>query len=82
LDLTGRVEAPEEGKSLVYDLFAVDNHYGGLGGGHYTAYAKNFMTGLWNEYNGKLLQKTWNCCWTTMTNMYVFFFRFLGVTTD
>ena len=72
LDLTGRVEAPEEGKSLVYDLFAVDNHYGGLGGGHYTAYAKNFMTGLWNEYNGKLLQKTWNCCWTAMTNMYVF----------
>lgn len=53
LDLTGRVEAPEEGKSLVYDLFAVDNHYGGLGGGHYTAYAKNFMTGQWNEYNGK-----------------------------
>ncbi|KKK15587.1 ubiquitin carboxyl-terminal hydrolase, partial [Aspergillus ochraceoroseus] len=53
LDLTGRVEAPEDGKSLVYDLFAVDNHYGGLGGGHYTAYAKNFMTGMWNEYNGK-----------------------------
>ncbi|KAF9891719.1 CSN-associated deubiquitinating enzyme Ubp12, partial [Aspergillus nanangensis] len=51
LDLTGRVEAPEDGKSLVYDLFAVDNHYGGLGGGHYTAYAKNFMTGKWNEYN-------------------------------
>lgn len=52
LDLTGRVEAPEDGKSLIYDLFAVDNHYGGLGGGHYTAYAKNFMTGNWNEYNG------------------------------
>jgi ubiquitin carboxyl-terminal hydrolase 4/11/15 len=55
LDLTGRVEAPEEGKSLIYDLFAVDNHYGGLGGGHYTAYAKNFFSGEWNEYNGKSL---------------------------
>lgn len=55
LDMTGRVECPEEGKSLVYDLFAVDNHYGGLGGGHYTAYAKNFMTGQWNEYNGRSL---------------------------
>lgn len=52
LDLTGRVAAPEEGKSLVYDLFAVDNHYGGLGGGHYTAFAKNFLTGEWYEYNG------------------------------
>lgn len=54
LDLTDRVAAPEEGKSLIYDLFAVDNHYGGLGGGHYTAYAKNFMTDEWNEYNGML----------------------------
>ncbi|XP_056604877.1 ubiquitin carboxyl-terminal hydrolase 15-like isoform X2 [Triplophysa dalaica] len=24
-----------------YDLIAVSNHYGGMGGGHYTAYAKN-----------------------------------------
>lgn len=54
LDMNGRVENPEPGESLIYDLFAVDNHYGGLGGGHYTAYAKNFMSGEWNEYNGKL----------------------------
>lgn len=52
LDLSGRVACPSEGENLVYDLFAVDNHYGGLGGGHYTAYAKNFLTGEWNEYNG------------------------------
>ena len=26
----------------VYELYAVINHYGGLGGGHYTAYAKVF----------------------------------------
>ena len=24
----------------MYDLFAVSNHFGGLGGGHYTAYAQ------------------------------------------
>jgi ubiquitin carboxyl-terminal hydrolase 4/11/15 len=42
-----------EGKDLTYDLFAVDNHYGGLGGGHYTAYAKNFVDGEWYEYNGE-----------------------------
>ena len=27
--------------SLIYDLFAVSNHFGGLGGGHYTAFIKN-----------------------------------------
>ena len=25
----------------LYELYAVSNHYGGMGGGHYTAYAKN-----------------------------------------
>lgn len=24
-----------------YELYAISNHYGGLGGGHYTAYGKN-----------------------------------------
>jgi ubiquitin carboxyl-terminal hydrolase 4/11/15 len=52
LDLAGKVGLPED-KELVYDLFAVDNHYGGLGGGHYTAYAKNFFDQQWYEYNGK-----------------------------
>lgn len=52
LDLTNRV-ADSEDKSLLYDLIAVDNHYGGLGGGHYTAYAKNFIDGNWYEYNGE-----------------------------
>ena len=30
----------KDGQSQVYDLYAISNHYGGLGGGHYTAYAK------------------------------------------
>lgn len=33
----------------IYDLYAVSNHYGGLGGGHYTAYAKN--GGTWLDFN-------------------------------
>ncbi|XP_068109005.1 ubiquitin carboxyl-terminal hydrolase 4 [Hyperolius riggenbachi] len=35
----------------VYDLVAVSNHYGGMGGGHYTAYAKNQETGLWYYFD-------------------------------
>ena len=52
LDLTGKVGFPED-KSLVYDLFAVDNHFGGLGGGHYTATAQNFFDKQWYNYNGE-----------------------------
>lgn len=32
-------------------MFAVINHYGNVGGGHYTAYAKNYLSKLWYEYN-------------------------------
>lgn len=54
LDMSSRVEAPEEGKGLIYDLFAVDDHHGGLGGGHYTAGAKNFIDNQWYDYNGMI----------------------------
>ena len=53
LDLSTRLAAQEDGKSPIYDLFAVDNHYGGLGGGHYTAFARNFMDETWYEFNGE-----------------------------
>lgn len=55
LELTKMVLDPEEGKPLIYDLIAVDMHFGGLGGGHYTAYTKNFFTSGWTEYNGEFL---------------------------
>ncbi|ESO00675.1 hypothetical protein HELRODRAFT_101065 [Helobdella robusta] len=41
----------EKKDSCVYDLIAVSNHYGGLGGGHYTACAKNKFTGGWNYFD-------------------------------
>ncbi|KAL5335442.1 hypothetical protein BJX70DRAFT_401538 [Aspergillus crustosus] len=75
LDLTGRVESPEDGKSLIYDLFAVDNHYGGLGGGHYTAYAKNFMTGLWNEYNDSSVSRPIDAQNAVTSSAYLLFYR-------
>jgi ubiquitin carboxyl-terminal hydrolase 4/11/15 len=53
LDLTRRVVNPEDGKDEVYDLIAVDDHFGGLGGGHYTAYARNFVDRQWYDYNGE-----------------------------
>lgn len=49
LDMSSRVQGSDE--SLIYDLVAVDNHYGGLGGGHYTAYAKNDSDGKWYYFD-------------------------------
>uniref|UniRef100_A0A3P8NMD6 Ubiquitin carboxyl-terminal hydrolase n=1 Tax=Astatotilapia calliptera TaxID=8154 RepID=A0A3P8NMD6_ASTCA len=34
-----------------YDLIAVSNHYGGMGGGHYTGYAKNKDDGKWYNFD-------------------------------
>jgi ubiquitin C-terminal hydrolase len=39
LDLSKYVKS-KDGRSHMYELYAISNHYGGLGGGHYTAYAK------------------------------------------
>ncbi|XP_061473738.1 ubiquitin carboxyl-terminal hydrolase 4 isoform X2 [Rhineura floridana] len=35
----------------MYDLIAVSNHYGGMGVGHYTAYAKNKVNGKWYYFD-------------------------------
>ncbi|EMC99064.1 hypothetical protein BAUCODRAFT_120356 [Baudoinia panamericana UAMH 10762] len=57
LDMTEKIGLKEDGKEYIYDLFAVDNHYGGLGGGHYTALAKNFYDGQWYDYNDSICSK-------------------------
>jgi len=36
----------------LYDLYAVSNHYGSLGGGHYTAFCKQ-RDGQWFEFDDK-----------------------------
>ena len=35
----------------LYDLFAVTNHYGVMGGGHYVALARNVATDQWHSYD-------------------------------
>ncbi|KAM9929011.1 hypothetical protein OXX59_001451 [Metschnikowia pulcherrima] len=50
LDMKDYVSS-SNGESLIYDLVAVDEHYGGLGGGHYTSSAKTFRDGKWYKFN-------------------------------
>ena len=50
LDMTQYVKKNNEEK-YIYDLFAVGNHYGSIHGGHYVAYAKNYIKDKWYEFN-------------------------------
>ena len=38
-------------ESLIYDCYAVSNHFGSVGFGHYTAYGKNPKDGQWYEFD-------------------------------
>lgn len=43
LDLSKYVKSKTASEGAhVYELFAISNHYGSLGGGHYSAYCKVF----------------------------------------
>ncbi|KAG5255304.1 ubiquitin carboxyl-terminal hydrolase family protein [Salix suchowensis] len=41
----------KDGQSHTYELFAISNHYGGLGGGHYTAFAKLIDENRWYSFD-------------------------------
>jgi len=56
LNLTEHV-SQKDGTSLIYDLYAVSNHFGSMGGGHYTAFAKNPIYEKWFEYDDSSVQK-------------------------
>lgn len=49
-DLKTRVKSTR-GVYPLYDLYAVSNHMGGLGAGHYTAHALNRFDDTWYEFN-------------------------------
>ena len=49
-------ESQKTQESLIYDAFAVSNHYGGTGGGHYTAYCKHPHNERWYEYDDSCVQ--------------------------
>ncbi|CAF4604830.1 unnamed protein product [Rotaria socialis] len=51
LDLSQYVLNPAEKAKGKYSLIAVSNHMGGLGGGHYTAYAKNSHDKKWHIFD-------------------------------
>ena len=47
----------KKNENNIYDLFAVANHVGGLHGGHYYAYCKNWIDNEWYEFNDSHVTK-------------------------
>uniref|UniRef100_A0A672GIN6 Ubiquitin carboxyl-terminal hydrolase n=1 Tax=Salarias fasciatus TaxID=181472 RepID=A0A672GIN6_SALFA len=50
LDLAQYVIGPKQNLKR-YSLYGVSNHYGGLDGGHYTAYCKNALKQRWYKFD-------------------------------
>lgn len=76
LDMSSYVHNPAQKKQepIIYDLIGVANHFGGLGGGHYTAYAKNGTQNSWYSFDDALV------CPTSAANVvtrsaYVLFYQ-------
>ncbi|KAL1708415.1 hypothetical protein EV121DRAFT_254436 [Schizophyllum commune] len=59
---------------LLYDLFAVDEHMGGLGGGHYRAYALNHETEKWYHFDDSFVTEA-EAKDSVNSNAYLLFYR-------
>ncbi|KAL4398824.1 cysteine-type deubiquitinase [Malassezia pachydermatis] len=64
-----------EADAPIYDLYAVDNHFGGLGGGHYTAFAKNPMDGHWYNYDDSSVRPVSDPQAVKSSAAYLLFYR-------
>jgi len=74
LDLSEFVIGPIEFPPI-YDLFAVSNHYGSLGGGHYTAYCKHRDDNMWYSFDDSTVRPLSHSSQVITSNAYVLFYR-------
>lgn len=73
LDLTRYVLGPNA-EVAIYDLYAVSNHYGSLGGGHYTAFAQNKDDKNWYKFDDSYVSKVEDSK-VQSSSAYVLFYR-------
>jgi len=65
----------------IYDCYAVSNHFGGLGGGHYTAYALN-DEGEWSNFDDSRVTKNIDESEVVSSAAYMLFYRRRDVKND
>ncbi|CAM0948743.1 unnamed protein product [Alopecurus aequalis] len=58
-----------------YQLYAVSNHYGGMGGGHYTAYVYNDEREKWYDFDDRCVQGLGKEDSIKTSAAYVLFYR-------
>merc|ERR1711862_99795 len=51
------VSPPASAEHGLYDLVAVSKHIGGLGGGHYAAFARSSIDGEWYCYDDHMVRR-------------------------
>ena len=77
-NVKGHVKSPQR-EQPVYDLFAVSNHHGGFGSGHYTAYAKGRETASkkmeWYHFNDSVYNKVLDSNGVQSPDAYVLFYN-------
>jgi len=73
LDLSPFVKGPFSSDNI-YDLYAVSNHFGSLGGGHYTAFCKHRLDNHWYRYDDSYVEKI-NESEVVSSSAYVLFYR-------
>jgi len=55
LDLTDIIKGPKKDEKYIYNLYAISNHSGSTGGGHYTAYVK--VDDKWYDCNDSFVSE-------------------------
>lgn len=70
-------EMSRDDQHLMYELYAVINHYGGLGGGHYSAYAKLVEEDNWYHFDDSHVSSV-NEDEIRTSAAYVLFYRRVG----
>lgn len=83
LDMSKYVLNPKQKKSgnLTYNLIGVANHFGGLGGGHYTAFAKNVIQDSWHSFDDAIVTQT-SANNVVTRSAYVLFYQLQEENTD
>ncbi|XP_003746456.1 ubiquitin carboxyl-terminal hydrolase 2 [Galendromus occidentalis] len=66
---------PRNPNNLVYDLYAVCNHHGTMQGGHYTAFCKNPVNGLWYHYDDASVTTVTDESYLITKDAYILFYQ-------
>ncbi|XP_055684052.1 ubiquitin carboxyl-terminal hydrolase Usp2 isoform X5 [Lutzomyia longipalpis] len=56
LNLTPYASSSNNHSSTLYSLYAISNHMGSTGGGHYVALCKHPQTGKWHEFDDNIVR--------------------------